>query len=405
MTTERFVPDNNKVVIIGGGIGGLAAALALLKRGIDVEVHEQAGELKEVGAGIQISSNGTRVLYALGLEGALKRVQVLPSGRVLRHWGTGETWNWFDLGATTAQRYGTPHVMLHRGDLHGLLAEAVRAEKPDAVKLGRRCAGIGTQGDHAEVRFESGEAARAAYAIGADGIHSKVRADLFGADRPIFTGTVAWRGLVPMENLPERLQQMQGVNWLGPHGHVLHYPVRRGEIMNFISFVERDDWQIESWVTQGTKDELANDFRGWHGDVHEIIARIETPYKWAMMVRGPMARWSQGRVTLLGDACHPTLPFLGQGGVMAIEDGYIVAACLAKHFDDPAAAFARYEDIRRERTATVVRKSHENRKSAFSPALDDPGAVAVEVAREWQQERVRERMEWLYAYDATAVAV
>jgi salicylate hydroxylase len=198
---------------------------------------------------------------------------------------------------------------------------------------------------------------------------------------------------------------MQGVNWLGPHGHVLHYPVRRGEIMNFISFVERDDWQIESWVTQGTKDELANDFRGWHTDVHEIISRIETPYKWAMMVRGPMPRWSRGRVTLLGDACHPTLPFLGQGGVMAIEDGYVVASCLAKYFDDPATAFARYEDIRRERTAAVVRKSHENRRSAFSPALATPGAVAVEVAREWQQERVRERMEWLYAYDATAVAI
>ena len=167
----------------------------------------------------------------------------------------------------------------------------------------------------------------------------------------MFTGAVAWRGLVPMEKLPPHLRQMQGVNWLGPHGHVLHYPVRRGEIMNFISFVERDDWQVESWVTQGTRDELANDFRGWHADVHEIIGRIETPYKWAMMVRGPMPRWSQGRVTLLGDACHPTLPFLGQGGVMAIEDGYIVAECLAKYFDDPAAAFARYEDIRRERTA------------------------------------------------------
>ena len=125
---------------------------------------------------------------------------------------------------------------------------------------------------------------------------------------------------------------MQGTNWLGPHGHVLHYPVRRGEIMNFISFVERDDWQVESWVTQGTKDELANDFRGWHADVHEIISRIETPYKWALMVRGPMPRWSKGRVTLLGDACHPTLPFLGQGGVMAIEDGYIVAACLGQVF-------------------------------------------------------------------------
>jgi 2-polyprenyl-6-methoxyphenol hydroxylase-like FAD-dependent oxidoreductase len=394
-----------KIVIIGGGIGGLAAALSLLKHGRDVEVYEQAPELKEVGAGIQISSNGTRVLYALGLEDALKRVQVLPSRRVIRHWSTGETWNWFDLGATTAQRYGTPHVMLHRGDLHSLLADAVRALKPDAVKLGRRCAAISTDDDHAEVRFEDGESMYAAYVIGADGIHSKVRAGLFGTDRPEFTGCVAWRGLVPMEKLPPHLQTMLGTNWLGPHGHVLHYPVRRGEIMNFISFVERDDWQVESWVTQGTKDELDNDFRGWHSDVHEIISQIETPYKWALMVRGPMPRWSQGRVTLLGDACHPTLPFLGQGGVMAIEDGYVVAACLDKYFDDPTTAFARYEEIRRERTATVVRKAHENRRSAFSPALANPGAVAAEVAREWQQERVRERMEWLYAHDATAVVV
>jgi salicylate hydroxylase len=186
---------------------------------------------------------------------------------------------------------------------------------------------------------------------------------------------------------------------------VLHYPVRRGEIMNFISMVERDDWRVESWMTQGTRDELANDFRGWHEDVHTIIRHIDTPFKWALHVRGPMAHWSKGRITLLGDACHPTLPFLGQGGVMAIEDGYIVAACLAKYFGDPATAFARYEDIRRERTATVVRKAHQNRRSVFSPALADPKAVAVEVAREWQQERVRERMEWLYAYDATAVAI
>jgi salicylate hydroxylase len=398
------VPDN-KVIVVGGGIGGLAAALALLKRGLDVEVHEQAPELKEVGAGIQISSNGTRVLYALGLEEALKRVQVLPSGRVIRHWSTGETWNWFDLGPVTASRYGTPHVMLHRADLHGLLADAVRALKPDSIRLNRRCASIASENGHAEVRFEDGETVRAAYVIGADGIHSRIRASLFGADRPEFTGCVAWRGLVPMDKLPSHLAKMQGTNWLGPHGHVLHYPVRRGEIMNFISLVERDDWQVESWVTQGTQGELAHDFRGWHADVHAIIERIATPYKWALMVRGPMATWSKGRVTLLGDACHPTLPFLGQGGVMAIEDGYVIAACLAKYFDEPAAALARYEAIRRERTAAVVRKAHENRRSVFSPALADSSAVAVEVAREWQQERVRERMEWLYAYDATAVAI
>lgn len=396
-------PD--KIVVVGAGIGGLTAALALLKRGLDVAICEQAPELKEVGAGIQISSNGTRVLYALGLEEALKRVQVLPSKRQIRHWSTGETWNWFDLGQVTRQRYGTPHVMLHRGDLHGLLADAVRALKPDAIRLNKRCASISPAGNVIEVRFEDGDTVQAACVIGADGIHSKVRQLLFGQDKPEFTGYVAWRGLVPMEKLPAHIAQMLGTNWLGPHGHVLHYPVRRGEIMNFISFVERDDWQVESWVTQGTKDELANDFRGWHEDVHTIIRSIDTPYKWAMMVRGPMPRWSKGRATLLGDACHPTLPFLGQGGVMAIEDGYVLAACLKKYFDDPERAFARYEEIRRERTAAVVRKSNENVRSAFSPALADQSQVAIEVAREWQQERVRERMEWLYAYDATAVEI
>jgi salicylate hydroxylase len=391
----------SSVAVIGAGIGGLAAALALLQRGLDVDVYEQSPELGEVGAGIQISPNGTRVLYALGLEEALRRVEVLPSRRKIRHWSTGETWDWFELGATTRERYGTPHVMLHRADLHGLLADAVLHLKPDAVHLAKRCVGIAQSDGQAEVRFATGRPVSAAYAIGADGIHSKVREQLFGPDRPEFTGVVAWRAVVPMQSLPSHL----GTSWLGPHGHVLHYPIRRGELMNYISLVERNDWQVESWTIAGTKEELANDYRGWHDDVHAIIRQITTPYKWALMVRGPMPQWSRGRITLLGDACHPILPFLGQGGVMAIEDGYVIAACLAKYFNDPDTALRRYEDIRRERSSAVVRASHENRRQVFSPALTDKNAIAGEVAREWQQVRLRERFEWLYAYDATAVQI
>jgi salicylate hydroxylase len=393
------------VVIVGGGIGGLTAALALLRRGIDVQVYDQSNQLKEIGAGIQISSNGSRVLFALGLEDALAKVQVRPERRVLRHWSTGETWNWFDLGDRSIERFGTPHLMLHRGDLHSLLANAVRSLKPDAITLNKQCVAVSSHDGYADATFEDGSVVKAPYVIGADGIHSKVRVCLFGPSKPVFTGCIAWRGLIPMDRLPPHLATMVGANWLGPHGNVLHYPVRRGELMNFVSMSERTDWQVESWSTAGEKQELRNDFCGWHADVQLMIDEIETPYKWAMMIREPMETWSKGRITLLGDACHPTLPFLGQGGVMSIEDGYVVAACLDKYFGEPGVAFARYEDIRKDRTSMVVRKASENKKSAFEPRLADKELVAVEVAREWQQVRLRERMDWLYSYDATAIAI
>ena len=397
--------SKNPILIIGGGIGGLTTALALLRRGLDVEVYEQAPVLREVGAGVQIGSNGTHVLYALGLKEALQRVQVLPPRRVLRHWRTGETWDWFALGSASVARYGTPHLLLHRNDLHGLLVAAVRALKPGAIKLGMRASAVAQTADAATVQFADGQSAAGTAIIAADGIHSQVRQCLFGPGKPTFIGCVAWRGLIAMDRLPPHLAQMLTTNWIGPHGHVLHYPVRRGELMNFISIVERDDWQVESWIVEGSKEELADDFRGWHDDVHTFIDAIDTPYKWALLARGPMERWVEGRITLLGDACHPTLPFLGQGAVMAIEDAYVVAACLAAYPDDPQRAFVRYEDIRKERTSAVVRKSHDNRRHVFSPALADAGALASEVAQYWQQEHVKERLDWLYDYDATAIAV
>jgi 2-polyprenyl-6-methoxyphenol hydroxylase-like FAD-dependent oxidoreductase len=397
--------SSNPILIIGGGIGGLTTALALLRRGLDVTVYEQAPVLREVGAGVQIGSNGTHVLYAMGLKEALQRVQVLPPRRVLRHWRTGETWDWFDLGAASVARYGTPHLLLHRNDLHGLLVEAVRALKPDAIKLGMRAKAVAQTADAVTVQFADGQSATGTAIIAADGIHSQVRQCLFGPSKPEFIGCVAWRGLIAMDRLPPHLAQLLTTNWIGPHGHVLHYPVRRGELMNFISIVERSDWQVESWIVEGSKDELAGDFRGWHDDVHTFIDAIDTPYKWALLARGPMEHWTDGRIALLGDACHPTLPFLGQGAVMAIEDAYIVAACLKKYAGDPPRAFARYEDIRKERTSAVVRRSHDNRRHVFSPELADAGALAIEVARYWQQEHVKERLDWLYEYDATAIAV
>src|SRR6185503_13868657 len=210
-------------------------------------------------------------------------------------------------------------------------------------------------------------------------------------DRPEFVGIVAWRGLVPMPTLPPQISRTAAVNWLGPNGHALHYPVRRGELMNIVAFSERGDWRVESWTARGSHDELANDFRGWHADLHEMLGRIAEPYKWALMLRPPMARWSVGRVTLLGDACHPTLPFLGQGAVMAIEDAYVLAACIAAHAGDHAAAFARYEAARRERTAAVVARSLQTRANAMSQAFAQADTTAAHIEQQWRQARVAER--------------
>jgi salicylate hydroxylase len=388
--------------IVGAGIGGLAAALALLRRGVPVTVHEQAPALGEIGAGVQISANGMRVLHALGLEAPLAAVAFEPAGKVVRLWSTGETWPLFDLGAESVRRYGFPYLMFHRADLHAALAAAVRALDPGAVRLGARLESLALDADGVRLDFADGKRERAAAVVGADGIHSVVRRALYGPDRPRFTGIVAWRGVFASARLAPELQRPVGVNWVGPGGHVIHYHLRRGALMNFVGVRERQDWQVESWTARGTKAEFHADFAGWHADIHAMIDCVDEPYKWALMARDPLPAWSRGPVTLLGDAAHPMLPFLAQGAVSALEDGYVLARAVAEAGGDVPAAFARYEAARRARSARMMAASATQAERFHNPALAERDAAKRYVDEQWQAERVRERYEWLFAYDATA---
>lgn len=392
-----------KVAIVGGGIGGLTAALALLRQGFDVTVYEQAPELREVGAGVQVSANGTRILFALGLEQDIMSVACEAGSKEIRLWNTGQTWNLFDLGPQSITRYGFPYVTIHRNDLHQALAAGIRRIAPDCIKLGMRCIGVDQSANGVALNFANGINLKADIAVGADGVHSIVRESFFGKDEPKFTDIVAWRGVIQAERLPERLLRPVGTNWIGPGGHVIHYLLRRGELMNYVSVVERSNWQVESWSVAGTVEECLADYEGWNGDVHTLIKSMDTPYKWALMLRQPMQQWTVERVTLLGDACHPTLPFLAQGAVMAIEDGYVLGRALAQYRDDPEAGLLAYENARKERTTRIIRGAENNLGRFHNPALSRADTAEAYVNSEWEEAKVKQRYEWLFTYDATSV--
>lgn len=391
------------VLIAGGGIGGLTAALALLQKGFDVDVYEQAPELAELGAGIQMAANGTRLLIELGLEERLRSIVCEAAGKEVRIWNTGRTWKLFDLGEDSIERFGAPYWLVHRGQLHTVLIEAVRALKPDAIHLDATAVRYVQDDTGVELQMTGGRSARGDILIAADGVHSTLRSQMFDSPKATFTGLMAWRGLAPMDALSEELRRPVGTNWVGPGGHVITYPICGGKYLNFVGLVENKEWTEESWSTVGTVEECLADFEGWHPLVRETLAKLDQPFRWALVGRDPLPNWTLGRVSLMGDACHPTLPFLAQGAIMAIEDGVVLARCLEASPDDPAGALQTYQSMRIERTTAIVNGSNANLDRFHNAALADPAGAIEYVESEWQPEKVRSRYDWLFEYDAMTV--
>jgi salicylate hydroxylase len=371
-----------RAVIVGGGIGGTAAAVALARAGIDVQVYEQAQQLAEVGAGVSLAPNGLRMLEKLGVGDGIERLGArhlstelrLSDGRPARH----EPHQFARAGR---------NVGIHRADLLGLLVAEL---PPGTVRTGHQCTGLHQDADGAVASFANGTTATADVVIGADGIHSTAQGSVVTPAEPVFSGVVAYRGLVPrVGGYPADTMRM----WVGESKHFLVFPVRSGRLLNYVGFVQSDTSVRESWSAPGDPAALAGHFAGWDPVIAEVIAAVSKPggsgFQWAMYDRAPLPRWSSGRLTLLGDAAHPMLPHLGQGVNQALEDAVALATLLGAVTTSAGVprALAGYEELRRRRTARVQLGSRRN-----GAGYDSSGSQLTD-------------RRWIYEYDAWAEAV
>lgn len=388
------------IAIVGAGIGGLAAAAALLQHGHHVRVFEQAGALGEVGAGIQMSANAMKVLDNLGLRARLEPLAVRPLAFEFRRFDSGELLHKVPLGALHERQHGAPYLQIHRHDLHSALLAVVQTADPLCIVLNAKVTAVQEQADHALLQVAGLVPQRCELVVGADGIKSTIRRHILGADQPVFTGQVAWRCTVPIERIPPALRtDVVSTIWCGPQNHAVTYYLRGGELLNFVGCVVRPDDE-ESWTAKRPWSELEADYLGWHPMVRAVIEAVDRNqcFRWALNHRQPSERWGSNRITLLGDAVHATLPYMAQGAAMAIEDAAVLARALA--IDAPLAQrLAIYQNHRGPRTARVISESNQMGELYH---IADAQQMRQAFA---DRDIARSRNEWLYPYDPLTVAL
>jgi salicylate hydroxylase len=353
-----------RVAIVGGGVGGLTAAAALSRKGIECTVYEQAPELTAAGASLQLGPNALRLMDDLGLLPALREIGVRPEAVDFVRWSGGSLLLHAPLGAAMEEHFGAPQLDFYRPDLHRVLLEALA---PGTVVSGVAVTAVEPTDATVTVQLADGRRVDSDVVVAADGIRSRIRQQLAGADQPVFSGTVVYRGVVRREEALELHPRHVNYYWLGPYRHGVSYWISAGELLAVNCAAQHAEWAHESWTLEATAEEALAYFEGWDEGLRERIRRCGTMLRGAVFVRRPLEHWSYSRVTLLGDAAHAMEPFQAQGAAQAVEDAYVLAECLADDRQDPVRALRRYEVIRMNRAVDLQTSSHAAAESFYLP--------------------------------------